>query len=87
MKVYAQFFFSGFSISYPSHPDFETYDSIKEAKGAFYCMCFCDPMTRGCFDIPTARMYLYFGEPAAQDCHPDRVLRIGPRGGVIVERG
>lgn len=33
----------------------------------------------------TCEMRLYFGIPAEQDCQPDRIIKIGPRGGIVVE--
>lgn len=84
MKVYAQFHCPGYSTPYPD--DYETFDSIKEAKEAFWRRCDFDPRFP-CVDKEFAEMHLFFGLPAEQDCYPDRILTIGPRDGIRCERG
>ena len=34
----------------------------------------------------TAEMWIFFGPPAEQDGYPDRILSVGPRGGVREQR-
>ena len=79
--------YAGFDTS--SERDAENFDSLAAAKRAFsartndsYYPCVED-------DVPEdggPEAWIFIGENVlGQDC-PDRVLRFGPRGGVIVER-
>lgn len=83
MKVNAQFHCPGYSS--PEFNDFEKFDSIADAKEEFWDRCHIDPRFP-CVEAEEAQMNLFFGEPAEQDGWPDRILRIGPLGGVTCER-
>jgi len=85
MKVYAQFHCPGYSTPYPDQ--YETFDSIEQAKQDFWQRCCSfDPMFP-CVEKDQAEMHLFFGPPDEQDCMPDRILTIGPRDGVRYARG
>lgn len=72
--------------------DAEVFDSLEQAKQAFAartddsyypCVDECEPEDGG----PEA--WIFFGDshPVLGGDYPDRVMRFGPRGGVVVERG
>ena len=72
--------------------DAEVYDSLADARRAFssrthdpYTPCVSDDSP----DNGGPEAWLFFGEshPVIGQEYPDRVMRFGPRGGVIVEGG
>jgi hypothetical protein len=84
MKVYA-LWFGGSSYAYPTvKDDLEEFASIASAKRVFYSRSDHDPYYPCVED--TCEMFLFFDRPPETDPYPDRILTLGPRGGVRVER-
>lgn len=65
--------------------DCEQFDSLKDAIATFEARADFDPAFP-CVDEDTAEMHVYFGSEYHEN-GPDRVVKFGPRGGTIVERG
>jgi len=62
----------------------EQYDSLKEAKDAFWRECDSERLA----DAMNHEALVFFYDPREKDVtdpYPDRILRFGPRGGVKVE--
>jgi hypothetical protein len=75
----------GSSYAVPTVPeDVEQFDSIKAATDAFWRYGDHDPY-RPCVDSD-AEMWLFFAFPDERDAYPDRIVKYGPRGGIVVER-
>jgi len=83
MRIYVQFFCPGYSAPWPDQ--YDEYSSIKDAKDAFWRICNFDRRYPN-VDPERAEFRVYFGPPAEQDCEPDRIIRMGPRGGIRCER-
>lgn len=80
-------FYGGSNYAAPNghdEQDIERFDSLKDAKDAFWRRVDFDPYYP-CVDEDTAEMAVYFGTEYHEN-GPDRVIRLG-RGGVKVERG
>lgn len=65
--------------------DCERFASLKEARDAFCRHVDWDPYYP-CVDEEVAEMHVYFGT-AYHENGPDWIIRLGPNGGVGVERG
>ena len=79
MKVFAQFY-GGHSYAFPYPHEFEIFKSIKEAKDVFKNRIDFN-LKYPCID-ETASMQIYF----SQRDYPDRILKIGKKGGIVYER-
>jgi hypothetical protein len=85
MKVYG-LFYGGSNYSAGSVEDVEEFDSIKEAKDTLWRRSDFDPMFP-CVDDAQAEIQLFFTDPRdRRDPYPDRILKLGKRGGIISER-
>jgi len=73
----------GSNYAVPTEDDGETFASLKDAKAAFWRRADFDPRFP-C--VENSEAWIYFGG-TVHDNGPDRILRIGTRGGVVVERG
>ena len=84
MKVYA-LWYGGSSYAAPSIPeDIEEFDSIREARDVFESRADFDPYFP-CVD-ESSEMHLFFADPRESgEEYPDRVLFLGPRGGVRMD--
>ena len=74
---------SNYSAPDPSR-DLETFASLQDAKDTFWRRADFDPHYP-CVDEETAELHVYFGAEYNED-GPDRIVRMGPRGGVRAER-
>ena len=83
MKVWGSWF-GGSSYAVPYLGEEEEFSSMAEAVREFRWRRFGGSYRFPCVDN-TSTMWLFFRKPDGRDC-PDRVLSIGPRGGVRVER-
>ena len=73
--------FGGSSYAAPTTDDAEEFDTIKEAREAFEARADFDPYFP-CVSEDTCA-HLFFADPReTSDPYPDRVLTLGPRGGV-----
>jgi hypothetical protein len=86
MKVYG-LWCGGSSYSAPEvERDTEEFDSIQEAKGTFQRRYDNDDYPATPCVSDESEMHLFFSDPREMDDpYPDRVLRFGPRGGVIMD--
>lgn len=85
MAKVAALWYGGSSYADPDPDrDLERFDSLQDAKRAFEARADFDPYYP-CVDEETCEMHVYLGGEYHED-GPDRVLRIGKRGGVRVER-
>lgn len=86
MKVYG-LWYGGSSYGSPSvKRDTEEFDSIKEAKDAFQRRYDNDDYPATPCVSDSSEMHLFFSDPRdMSDPYPDRVLKFGPRGGVLLE--
>ena len=78
--------YGGSSYAAPSPPeDFERFDSLRTAVEEFRRRFEGHDSYYPC--VEGSEMLVFFGrdEPGG-DLYPDRILREGPRGGVVVER-
>lgn len=84
MKVYG-LWYGGSSYSAPEvERDTEEFNSIQEAKDTFQRRYDNDDYATPCVS-DESEMHLFFSDPREMDDpYPDRVLRFGPRGGVIM---
>ena len=82
MKVFADFNAPTLAPAFPD--DIPEYGSIKTALRAFER--FVENQSRYT-EASECTGYLYFGHPGACSNYPDRVLTVGPRGGVRISRG
>jgi hypothetical protein len=80
MKTY-MLWHGGCNYSAPTVDDLEIFDSLSDAMRAFRARADFDPYYP-CIENPEA--WLFFAQPE-NDLYPDRVLTLGPRGGVRVE--
>lgn len=64
--------------------DVESFDSISHARRVFESRADHDPY-RPCVEDESTEMHVYLGTEYHEN-GPDRVIRFGPRGGVLVER-
>lgn len=85
MKVYGLFCGNSGSWGPPSIPeDLEAFDSIKEAKDALWRRVDGYEREFPCVD-ERAEMQLFFEKPDDnRDPYPDRIVYVGPRGGIHV---
>lgn len=75
----------GASWSPPEIPrDLEPFDSMREAKDAFWRRGDFDPFFPCVGSDAYAYIFLYDPTEVA-DPYPDRIIRYGPRGGVVLE--
>ena len=81
MKLQA-LWYGGINYALPTQDDIEDFRSIKHARRIFESRASFDPMFP-CVDH--SEMHLFFTE--FNDNGPDRILKIGPKGGVRMERG
>lgn len=85
MKVWAMWY-GGVNYSVPELADAQEFNSISEALNDFVAKYRNEDgqtpnVTNG------AESLLYFADPrGAIDPYPDRIIKIGPRGGWIIER-
>jgi hypothetical protein len=63
--------------------DLERFDTLNDAKAAFWRRADFDPQYP-CVDEDRCEMHVYLGEYTGNG--PDRIIKMGRRGGVIVER-
>lgn len=83
MKLLAQWY-GGPNYSQPYPEDAEAFDSIAAALRTYDAPRSGDPYYP-C--VESSEMWLYFGqEPLGGDAYPDRIVKEGPRGGIVVER-
>lgn len=82
MKVHC-LWYGGCNYAAPRLEDLETFDSLTQAKRVFD-----GRMTNASGQFPcvdeSAEMHVYFGEYTENG--PDRIIKFGPRGGLVVER-
>jgi hypothetical protein len=85
VKVYA-LWFGGSSYSAPEVArDTEEFRSIKQAKRIFDCREDNSDGYTPC--VESSEMQLFFSDPReSSDPYPDRIIRRGKRGAVLVER-
>ena len=77
--------YGGSSYAHPDPDrDLEHFDTLRAAADAFWRRADFDPYYP-CVDEDTAEMHVYFGREY-HDNGPDRIVRLGPRGGVRIER-
>lgn len=82
MRVKA-LWYGGSSYSAPDPArDLETFNSLRDARAAFESRADHDPY-RPCVDEST-ELHVYIGEYSENG--PDRIFRLGTRGGTIMER-
>ena len=79
MKVQT-LWFGGYNYALPTQEDIEDFRSLKRAKEVFENRASFDPMFP-CTD--NTEMHIYWHEYSENG--PDRILKIGPRGGVRME--
>jgi hypothetical protein len=92
MKVWT-LWYGGASYAAPGVDDIEEFSSLADAKEIFRLRCDCGawlgtPLYTPCVDAETTRMHVFHHDPreeAPVDLYPDRVLAMGPRGGIRVE--
>ena len=82
MKVTAMWF-GGSSYAVPYPDDVEHFDSLRAAKDAFWSRADFDPYYP-CVDKDTTEMWISFGVHESIE-YPDRIIKFGPRGGIVVE--
>jgi len=85
MQVYAIFHGGRSYSTYWTARDVEQFDSLREARSVFEARADFDPYYP-CTD-EGAEMWLFFYNPVEEgslisDPYPDRILSLGPRGGV-----
>lgn len=90
MKCYVQFWY-GSGYSFPQPDEYEVFDSLAEVKDALWRRCDHDPYYPCANEDGGAEALVFLGEPSPDDpypcdCHPDRRVFFGPRGGVRIER-
>jgi hypothetical protein len=84
MKVQA-LWCGGSNYAAPTQDDIEEFHSLKAAKDTFWRRAEnCDRSTP-CVQQDQTEMHIYFGEYSENG--PDRIIRYGKRGGIVVERG
>ena len=86
MKVHG-LWYGGSNYSAPDGHDprdWEAFDSLQEAKDTFWRRADHDPF-RPCVDEETTELHVYFS-PEYHENGPDRIIKFGPRGGVLLER-
>ena len=86
MKVWG-LWYGGSSYSVGSvKDDTEEFRSLKHAKNAFQSRADYDPYFP-CVEQNETEMSVWFYDPTdIRDPYPDRILKLGPHGGVRVER-
>ena len=99
MKIYAQWFGGG-SYGWGDDLDIESFNNLAEAKREFGFR-HSNPHVRHVFHFTnklqeqfycpvvdeSSEMWVFFGNPTGSgDKYPDRIIKIGPRGGIVVER-
>ena len=85
LKVYAVWY-GGPSYSAPYVQDHtEEFDSIQEAKDTFWRRADFDPYYP-CVEDSEMQLFFYDPRDNTVDPYPDRILTMGPRGGVRMER-
>ena len=85
MKVHA-LWYGGPNYAVPYIPDdIEEFASITAAKRVFEHLASHTDRYYPCVEESQTEMHLYFHEYTENG--PDRILTIGPRGGVVMERG
>lgn len=85
MKVYMMWH-GGANYALPTVDDAEEFSSLQAAKESFWSRADRDPFYP-CVENPEA--WILFSDPrenASGDVYPDRVMTLGPRGGVRIER-
>jgi len=84
MKVQA-LWFGGSNYALPTQNDIEEFASITAAKRVFEHRAGNTDRYYPCVEESQTEMHLYFHEYTENG--PDRILTIGLRGGVVMERG
>ena len=86
MKVYV-LWHGGSNYACPDvRRDIEEFSSLKSAKDSLQARADFDPYYP-CVDSEACEMHIFLTDPRGTDQeYPDRVLRLGPRGGVICEQ-
>lgn len=99
MKVYGQWY-GGSSYVWGDADNLEVFSSIKEARNALANRRDLGYSFRQTFRYVDGRvehdftpvvgndseLWLYFDSRVGGDMYPDRIIKFGPRGGVVVER-
>jgi hypothetical protein len=84
MKVWGLWYGGGSYAAPEVERDTEEFDSIKQAKAVFEHRAGSDPFYPVVDE--STEMWLFFADPRLMDdVYPDRILKIGPRGGVNLE--
>ena len=84
MRVTA-LWYGGFNYAAPDPDrDAERFDSLQDAARTFAARADFDPYYP-CVDEDSTEMHVYIGEGTHED-GPDRIIRLGKRGGVRIER-
>jgi hypothetical protein len=84
MKVQA-LWYGGSNYALPTQDDIEEFASIAAAKRVFEHRAGNTDRYYPCVEESQTEMHLYFHEYTENG--PDRILKIGPRGGIVMERG
>ena len=82
MKIYAQFTSPTLAPAFPD--DYQEFDSIRAAKVAFER--FVDSESRFCNERECQGL-LFAGHPEACNGYPEKILTVGPRGGIRMTNG
>jgi len=93
MKCWGIFWGGSSYSSYITNRDVEEFSSIGSAKGVFWGRIDFDPYYP-CVNEDEAEMQIFFNDPRTDEKpealidpgYPDRIIRMGPRGGVYSER-
>lgn len=83
MNCYGIFYGGSNYSTMISEEDVEQFRSIQSAKDTFWRRTDFDPYYP-C--VEDAEMHLFFSYPNLDDLYPDRIIRLGKRGGVYCER-
>ena len=83
MKVQA-LWCGGCNYAAPTQDDIEDFRSLKAAKDAFWTRAENWDRHTPCVEQDQTEMHIFFGEYAENG--PDRIIKYGKRGGIIVER-
>jgi hypothetical protein len=85
MKVWMQWW-GGYNYGHGEIDESEVFDSLKAARDEFWRRFNRFDSYYPCVG-EESEARIYFSDPAEmRDPYPDRLMRFGPRGGVVVER-
>ena len=81
MKIQA-LWYGGINYASPTQDDIEDFPSLRTAKDVFWSRATQQERRYPC--VEDSEMHIYFNEYGENG--PDRILRLGKRGGIITER-